>query len=78
MAYELPSLPYDYTALEPAISKSTLEFHHDKHHAGYVSKYNNAVKGTELDSQSIFWLHSICRSLERAFSNARFRNCSIR
>ena len=53
MAYELPSLPYDYTALEPAISQSTLEFHHDKHHAGYVSKYNNAVKGTELDSKSI-------------------------
>ena len=53
MAYELPSLPYDYTALEPAISHSTLEFHHDKHHAGYVSKYNNAVEGTELDSKSL-------------------------
>ena len=53
MAYELPSLPYNYTALEPAISKSTLEFHHDKHHAGYVSKYNNAVEGTELDSKPI-------------------------
>jgi Fe-Mn family superoxide dismutase len=53
MAYELPSLPYDYTALEPHISKSTLEFHHDKHHAAYVSKYNDAVKGTELDSKPI-------------------------
>ncbi len=53
MAYELPSLPYDYTALEPTISKSTLEFHHDKHHAAYVSKYNNAVQGTEFDSKSI-------------------------
>ncbi len=53
MAYELPSLPYDYTALEPAISKSTLEFHHDKHHAAYVSKYNDAVKGTELDKKPI-------------------------
>ncbi|AFZ37503.1 Manganese/iron superoxide dismutase [Stanieria cyanosphaera PCC 7437] len=53
MAYELPSLPYDYTALEPYISKSTLEFHHDKHHAAYVNKYNDAVKGTELDSKSI-------------------------
>ena len=53
MAYELPSLPYDYTALEPSISKSTLEFHHDKHHAAYVSKYNDAVKGTEFDSKSI-------------------------
>lgn len=53
MAYELAPLPYDYSALEPCISKSTLEFHHDKHHAAYVSKYNDAVKGTELDAQPI-------------------------
>ncbi len=53
MAYQLPSLPYDYTALEPTISKSTLEFHHDKHHAAYVSKYNNAVQGTEFDGKSL-------------------------
>jgi superoxide dismutase, Fe-Mn family len=53
MAYELPSLPYDYTALEPYISKSTLEFHHDKHHAAYVNNFNNAVKGTDLDSKSL-------------------------
>ena len=53
MAYELPVLPYDYTALEPYISKSTLEFHHDKHHAAYVSKFNAAVQGTDLDSKPI-------------------------
>ena len=53
MAYDLPDLPYDYTALEPHVSKSTLEFHHDKHHAGYVSKFNAAVKGTDFDSQPI-------------------------
>jgi Fe-Mn family superoxide dismutase len=53
MAYALPALPYDYTALEPCISKSTLEFHHDKHHAAYVNNYNSAVSGTELDSQPI-------------------------
>jgi Fe-Mn family superoxide dismutase len=53
MAYALPALPYDYTALEPYISKGTLEFHHDKHHAAYVSKYNDAVAGTDLDSKSI-------------------------
>ncbi|MFM7476417.1 MAG: superoxide dismutase [Fe], partial [Microcystis aeruginosa] len=39
MAYTLPPLPYDYTALEPCITKSTLEFHHDKHHAAYVNNY---------------------------------------
>jgi Fe-Mn family superoxide dismutase len=53
MAYALPNLPYDYTALEPCISKSTLEFHHDKHHAAYVNNFNNAVAGTDLDNQSI-------------------------
>jgi len=53
MAYELPPMPYDYAALEPHISKSTLEFHHDKHHAGYVSKFNAAVEGSDLDRQPI-------------------------
>ncbi|MBE9109621.1 superoxide dismutase [Nodosilinea sp. LEGE 07298] len=53
MAYELPPLPYAYDALDPYISKSTLEFHHDKHHAAYVSKYNDGVKGTDHDSQPI-------------------------
>lgn len=53
MAYQLPALPYEYTALEPYISKSTLEFHHDKHHATYVKNYNNAVTETDLDSKSI-------------------------
>ncbi|TVQ42146.1 MAG: superoxide dismutase [Gloeocapsa sp. DLM2.Bin57] len=53
MAYEQPALPYDQTALEPHISKSTLEFHYGKHHAAYVTNYNKAVAGTELDSKPI-------------------------
>lgn len=53
MAYTLPALPYDYTALEPCISKSTLEFHHDKHHAAYVNNFNAAVQGTDLDNMAI-------------------------
>lgn len=53
MAYELPALPYDYTALDPYISKSTLEFHHDKHHAAYVNNYNGLVKDTPFDNQAI-------------------------
>jgi len=53
MTYELPTLPYTYTALEPYISKSTLEFHHDKHHASYVNKFNDAVQGTNLDSKTL-------------------------
>lgn len=53
MAYQLPDLPYDYTALEPYISKSTLEFHHDKHHATYVKTYNDAVASTEMNDKKI-------------------------
>ena len=48
MTYELPALPYGYDALEPYMSKSTLEFHHDKHHATYVTNLNNLTKDTEL------------------------------
>jgi Fe-Mn family superoxide dismutase len=53
MGYELPALPYGYTDLEPYISKSTLEFHHDKHHAAYVTNYNGLVEGTEFASKSL-------------------------
>ena len=44
MAYELPALPYAYDALAPTISQETMELHHDKHHATYVTNLNNAVK----------------------------------
>ena len=53
MAYELAPLPYAYEALAPHISSETLKFHHDKHHASYVTNFNKLVEGTELDSQSI-------------------------
>jgi Fe-Mn family superoxide dismutase len=44
MPIDLPPLPYSYDALEPYISRRTLEFHHDKHHAKYVSNANAASK----------------------------------
>jgi superoxide dismutase, Fe-Mn family len=53
MSYELPTLPFGYDALAPYISKETLEFHHDKHHAAYVNNFNAAVKDTELDQKSL-------------------------
>ena len=43
MAFTLSPLPYDYDALEPAIDKETMTFHHDKHHQAYVDKLNEAV-----------------------------------
>jgi superoxide dismutase, Fe-Mn family len=44
MIYELPPLPYDYTALEPYIDEQTMHLHHDKHHNAYVTNLNNALK----------------------------------
>jgi Fe-Mn family superoxide dismutase len=46
MAFELPPLPYAADALQPHISKQTLEFHHGKHHATYVKTLNELIKGT--------------------------------
>jgi|SRR5215210_1075642 superoxide dismutase, Fe-Mn family len=41
--YQLPDLPYDYSALKPAISPQLLELHHSKHHAAYVKGANEAL-----------------------------------
>ncbi|NJM42067.1 MAG: superoxide dismutase [Anaerolineae bacterium] len=44
MAHELPALPYPYESLEPYIDTTTMQIHHDKHHATYVTNLNNALK----------------------------------
>lgn len=51
MAFELPELPYAMDALEPFISKRTLEFHYGKHHQAYVNNLNNLVPGTEFEGK---------------------------
>ncbi len=48
MAYELPTLPYAYDALEPYIDARTMEIHHTKHHQAYVNNVNAALQGTAL------------------------------
>ena len=48
MAFTTPDLPYGYAALEPHIDEATMRVHHDKHHAGYTTKLNAAVEGTEF------------------------------
>jgi len=54
MAFELPPLPYAYDALEPTISKETMTFHHDKHHAAYTNKLNEFVAADpKLEGKSI-------------------------
>jgi Fe-Mn family superoxide dismutase len=47
MAYSVPDLPYPFDALEPHIDAKTMEIHHDKHHAAYVTNLNAALEGTE-------------------------------
>lgn len=53
MSFELPALPYAHDALQPYMSKETLEFHHDKHHQAYVTNGNNLLKGTEFEGKSL-------------------------
>ncbi len=53
MEHKLPELPYAMDALEPHISRETLEFHHGKHHATYVANLNNLISGTEFADKSL-------------------------
>jgi Fe-Mn family superoxide dismutase len=53
MTIELPKLPYDMTALEPHISRETLEYHYGKHHQTYVTNLNNLIQNTEFAHKSL-------------------------
>jgi Fe-Mn family superoxide dismutase len=54
MAYELPPLPYDYSALAPHIDAQTMQLHHDKHHQAYVNNLNTALQGlSQFDGVSV-------------------------
>lgn len=53
MSFTLPELPYATDALEPNVDTRTMEIHHGKHHAGYTSKLNAAIEGTDLDGKTI-------------------------
>jgi len=50
MTHELPPLPYAADALQPHMSRETLEFHHGKHHRTYVTKLNELIRGTEFEN----------------------------
>jgi Fe-Mn family superoxide dismutase len=54
MPFTLPSLSYDYTALEPHIDEQTMHVHHDKHHQGYVNNLNTALENrADLQSKAV-------------------------
>nr|BAN39040.1 iron-containing superoxide dismutase [Entamoeba histolytica] len=81
MSFQLPQLPYAYNALEPHISKETLEFHHDKHHATYVNKLNGLVKGTEQEHKTLEELikqkptQAIYNNAAQAWNHAFYWKC---
>jgi len=68
MKHELMKLPYELDALEPQMSKETLEFHYGKHHQTYVTKLNGLIEGTKFENLS---LEEIVKSSEGGvFNNA--------
>ena len=69
MAFELPSLPYAYDALEPHLDARTMEIHHSKHHAAYTNNLNAAIEGTDMQGKTI---ENILINLD--MSNAAVRN----
>src|SRR5438445_10124942 len=69
MAYELPPLPYAKNALEPHIDAQTMEIHHDKHHAAYVTNVNKAIAGkADLENKSV---EDLIKSLSAVPENIR-------
>ena len=70
MAFTLPPLPYAHDALEPAIDKETMEFHHGKHHQAYVDNLNKAVDADPaLQGKSLEELFATMSSLPKAVRN---------
>jgi Fe-Mn family superoxide dismutase len=71
MAFTLPSLPYDFAALEPHIDAKTMEIHHGKHHQTYVNNLNAAIeKAPELANKSLDELMRNASTLPEAVRTA--------
>ena len=69
MAFEVPPLPYDYAALEPHIDVQTMQIHHDKHHAAYVTNLNTALQGqSQLENITV---KNIMRQITTVTENNR-------
>jgi Fe-Mn family superoxide dismutase len=69
--FTVPPLPYDYSALEPTIDTQTMQIHHDKHHAAYVTNLNNALKDApELFSKSVEEIISDLNAVPEAIRTA--------
>jgi superoxide dismutase, Fe-Mn family len=68
--FALPILPYAYEALEPNIDTLTMQIHHDKHHAAYITKLNDSLKGSAYETAT---LEKIFVNLNKT-DNAAIRN----
>jgi Fe-Mn family superoxide dismutase len=69
MAYELPPLPYAFDALEPYIDALTMEIHHDRHHAAYVTNVNNALK--DYPDLAALSIEDLCRRINEVPESIR-------
>ena len=66
--FELMVLPYAVEALEPVISKQTLEFHHGKHLAGYVNNLNGLLEGSGFEDATLEEV--VCKATGGILNNA--------
>ncbi len=69
--FELPPLPYDFSALEPSIDTQTMQIHHGKHHAGYVKNLNDALEDSVFKGMVI---EDVLRSVGKAAAEQKIRN----
>ena len=69
MAFELIDLPYDDTALEPAVSAKTLSYHHGKHHKAYIDKTNAAIEGGDLAGKTLEDVIAAARGSDQGLFN---------
>ena len=69
MAFKLIDLPYDDTALSPAVSAETLSYHHGKHHQAYIDKTNAAIEGTDHADASLEEVISSARGSDQGLFN---------
>jgi len=71
MPFTVPPLPYAFDALEPYIDAKTMEIHHDKHHAAYVTNLNKALEGhTDLQNKTVEQLLTGLNTLPEAMRTA--------
>ena len=69
MTFKLIDLPFDESALEPAVSAETLSYHHGKHHKAYIDKTNAAIEGKDLDGKPLVDVIKAARGKDQGLFN---------